>query len=132
MTDPSSIDLVAVYWPDRSHDDITVSLLKRAKENGYKAIMVTLDTAILGWRPADAAHAYNPFIKNDEIGVEIGFSDPVFRRTFKAETGKEVEEDLQHAAQIWASWIFPGHSHSVEDIEWLRTQTDRGSSVGRR
>lgn len=116
---------LAVYWPDRSHDNITVSLLKRAKDNGYKALVVTLDTAILGYRPSDLNNAYNPFLKSDEIGVDIGFTDPEFRREFKEATGKEVEDDLQHAAQTWASWIFPGHSHSWEDVKWLQTQTDR-------
>lgn len=119
----------SVYWPDRSHDDITVSLLKRAKDSGYKAVVVTLDTSILGWRPADASAGYNPFLRNDEIGVDIGFTDPVFRRVFKEVTGKEIEEDMQHAAQIWASWIFPGHSHNWEDVKWLQTQTDRESDL---
>lgn len=31
-----------LYWPE--DDDITVSMLKRAKESGYKALVVTLDT----------------------------------------------------------------------------------------
>lgn len=36
-----------LYWP-RSND-ITLSLLKRAKENGYTALVVTLDTWSLAW-----------------------------------------------------------------------------------
>lgn len=36
-----------LYWP--TDNDITVSLLKRAKENGYKALVVTLDTWTLAW-----------------------------------------------------------------------------------
>jgi lactate 2-monooxygenase len=137
-----------LYWPANEHNDITASLLRRAKESGFKALIVTLDTYILGWRPDDADHAYNPFLKADEIGVEIGFSDPVFRGTcfllyvpsvsksemltlsiwvvakFKKITGKEIEEDMQHAAQTWAGWIFPGFSHSWEDLAFLREHWD--------
>lgn len=40
-----------LYWPQ--DDDITISLLNRAKESGYKVLVVTLDTWALAWRPAD-------------------------------------------------------------------------------
>lgn len=46
-------------------------------------------------------------MKPDEIGVELGFSDPVFREKFKKETGKDIEEDLSNAASTWAHYIFP-------------------------
>lgn len=40
-----------LYWPLK--DDITISILDRAKKAGFSALFVTLDTYILGWRPAD-------------------------------------------------------------------------------
>jgi isopentenyl diphosphate isomerase/L-lactate dehydrogenase-like FMN-dependent dehydrogenase len=57
-----------LYWPQ--DDDITISLLKRAKENGYKTLVVTLDTWALAWRPADLDGAYIPFMKG--IGNRTG------------------------------------------------------------
>ena len=42
-----------LYWPANEHNDITVSLLTRAKNAGFSALFVTLDTYILGWRPTD-------------------------------------------------------------------------------
>jgi len=42
-----------LYWPAREHDDITISMLNRAKKAGYTALFVTLDTFVLGWRPSD-------------------------------------------------------------------------------
>ena len=36
-----------LYWPN--DNEITVSLLNRAKANGYKALVVTLDTWTLAW-----------------------------------------------------------------------------------
>ena len=42
-----------LYWPQNEHDDITASMLKRAKESSFSALFVTVDTYILGWRPSD-------------------------------------------------------------------------------
>lgn len=36
-----------LYWP--LDNDITLSLLKRAKENGFTVLVVTLDTWSLAW-----------------------------------------------------------------------------------
>lgn len=125
-----------LYWPGREHDDITVSLLSRAKAAGYTALFVTLDTYVLGWRPSDMDNGYNPFIHADRIGVELGFTDPVFRRKFKEKHGCDIGEsaaDHEHsdigdsvgtAAQEWTKIVFPGHSHSWEDIEFLKEHWD--------
>lgn len=124
-----------LYWPSREHDDITVSLLSRAKKAGYTALFVTLDTYVLGWRPSDMDNGYNPFLHPDRIGVEIGLTDPVFQRKFREEHGYDIEDvrrheseltghDLGEAAQEWAKIVFPGHSHGWEGIEFLREHWD--------
>ncbi|KZT39928.1 oxidoreductase [Sistotremastrum suecicum HHB10207 ss-3] len=63
-----------LYWP--KSNDITLSLLGRAKKAGYTALIVTLDTMLLGWRPADLKTACLPFIHG--WGCSSGLSDPVF------------------------------------------------------
>ncbi|KAJ5950449.1 Aldolase-type TIM barrel [Penicillium vulpinum] len=113
-----------LYWPTNENNDITVSLLSRAKAAGYKVLVVTLDTYILGWRPSDLNNAYNPFIRPDDIGVAIGFSDPVYRRKFEKEHGKPIEEDLETAATEWAHTVFPGVSHGWEDLKFLQEHWD--------
>lgn len=113
-----------LYWPANEHNDITASLLKRAKGAGYKVLVVTLDTYILGWRPSDLDNGYNPFLRYDSIGVELGFSDPVFREQFRAKHGKSIEEDVPEAAKEWAHIIFPGTSHGWEDIKFLQKHWD--------
>ncbi|KAK0663211.1 putative lactate 2-monooxygenase PB1A11.03 [Lasiodiplodia hormozganensis] len=124
-----------LYWPSREHDDITISLLNRAKAAGYTALFVTLDTYVLGWRPSDMDNGYNPFIHADRIGVELGFTDPVFRKKFKEKHGYEIGEATDHepsdmgrsisqAAQEWTKIVFPGHSHSWEDLELLKKHWD--------
>ncbi|KAI1618353.1 putative FMN dependent dehydrogenase [Exophiala viscosa] len=111
-----------LYWPSNEHNDITASLLSRAKSAGFSALFVTLDTYILGWRPTDMDNGYNPFLRSDKIGVAIGFSDPVFRSQFKAKHGVEIEDDLHTAAADWTRIVFPGLSHCWEDIQFLKEQ----------
>ncbi|KAJ5392381.1 Aldolase-type TIM barrel [Penicillium cosmopolitanum] len=113
-----------LYWPANESNDITASLLKRAKANGYKVLVVTLDTYTLGWRPSDIDNAFNPFLRADNIGVEIGFSDPVFRRQFYEQTGKQIEEDMGAAAAEWIHNLIPGKSHSWQDIKFLQEHWD--------
>mmetsp|Transcript_1209 Transcript_1209/g.1325 ORF Transcript_1209/g.1325 Transcript_1209/m.1325 type:complete len:418 (-) Transcript_1209:1138-2391(-) len=113
-----------LYWPSNEHNDITVSILKRAKAEGYSVLVVTLDTYLLGWRPSDMDNGYNPFLRNDSIGVEVGFSDPTFQKYFKEKYNKEISEDVQKAASEWAGIIFPGTSHSWEDLKFLQKHWD--------
>ena len=113
-----------LYWPSREHDDITISLLNRAKKAGYTMLFVTLDTYILGWRPSDMDNGYNPFMRSDRIGVESGLTDPVFRKQFKERHGVEVEENLDIAAPEWMRTIFPGMSKGWEDIKFLQEHWD--------
>lgn len=42
-----------LYWPMNEHNDITASILDRAKKAGFTALFVTLDAYHLGWRPGD-------------------------------------------------------------------------------
>ncbi|KAI5988368.1 FMN-dependent alpha-hydroxy acid dehydrogenase [Pisolithus albus] len=67
-----------LYWPRTA--EITLSLLKRAKANGFTALVITLDTMILGWRPHDLETAYLPFAYG--VGIQVGTSDPVFMQRF--------------------------------------------------
>ncbi|PYI00511.1 FMN-dependent alpha-hydroxy acid dehydrogenase [Aspergillus sclerotiicarbonarius CBS 121057] len=110
-----------LYWPGNEHKAITASLLRRAKAAGYSVLVVTLDTYILGWRPSDLDNGYNPFLRPDNVGVEAGFSDPVFREWFSStHEAREVEEDMGSAAAEWTRMIFPGRAHGWEDLGFLR------------
>ncbi len=104
-----------LYWiNDR---EIVASLLSRAKSAGFSAVVVTLDTPILGWRPRDLRRSYLPFIKGE--GCAQFFSDPVFC----AKLAKPPEEDLLAAAATMLS-TFPHLSLTWDDLAWLRDLTD--------
>ncbi len=69
-----------LYW---SRDDAFVrSLLARAEKAGCEAIVVTLDTTLLGWRPRDLDLGYLPFLRG--MGLAQYLSDPVFRANIPA------------------------------------------------
>ncbi|KAH8800626.1 putative FMN dependent dehydrogenase [Xylogone sp. PMI_703] len=93
-----------LYWP--TDDEITISLLNRAKHNGYKVLIVTLDTWMLAWRPADLDSGYIPFLKG--TGNRIGFTDPVFKKKYEKKTGLKIRDDLTAASQEWLGTIFSG------------------------
>jgi lactate 2-monooxygenase len=81
-------------------------LLQRAKKAGYTVLFVTLDTYILGWRPSDTDNGYNPFLRADNIRVELGFMNPVFQKHFHEKYGKSLEEDKSAAAAEWTKMTF--------------------------
>lgn len=72
-----------LYWS--SSDELVASLLKRAEGAGAHAIVITLDTHTLGWRPQDLDLAYLPFIHG--IGLAQYTSDPVFRSLVRERAG---------------------------------------------
>jgi isopentenyl diphosphate isomerase/L-lactate dehydrogenase-like FMN-dependent dehydrogenase len=109
-----------LYWPRT--DEITASLLRRAKAGGFSVLVVTLDTPTLAWRPLDLDLGHLPFVKG--MGNQIGLSDPVFRRIFKEKTGKEVEDDIVAASVAWQSDAFSGRSHPWEKLKFLREHWD--------
>jgi len=103
-----------LYWPkDR---DLAASFVERAGRAGYRAIVVTLDTWLLGWRPRDLEHGYLPFLKGE--GVANYFSDPVFRAALQ----KPPEQDPGPAIGHWA-YQFANPSVTWSDLAWLREQT---------
>ncbi|MGO1051258.1 lactate 2-monooxygenase [Crossiella sp. CA198] len=104
-----------LYWPN--DDEVCASLLRRAKAAGYTALVVTLDTWTLAWRPTDLDQAYLPFLRG--IGTAIPFSDPAFR----AGLAKSPEDDPQMAILRWVG-LFTGQDKSWDRLAFLREHWD--------
>ena len=64
-----------LYW-SKSYE-LVASLVQRAEASGCDAIVVTLDTTMLGWRLRDLDQAYLPFLRGK--GIAQYTSDPVFQ-----------------------------------------------------
>jgi isopentenyl diphosphate isomerase/L-lactate dehydrogenase-like FMN-dependent dehydrogenase len=103
-----------LYWP-RSRE-LAASFVQRAEKNGYDAVVVTLDTWQLGWRPRDLDVAYLPFLKGQ--GIQQYLADPVFRSMLD----KTPEDDPMSAVLQWTQQ-FANPELTWHDIAWLREQT---------
>jgi isopentenyl diphosphate isomerase/L-lactate dehydrogenase-like FMN-dependent dehydrogenase len=104
-----------LYW---SRDwEITASFVRRAELVGYEAIVVTIDTALLGFRKSDLTHGYSPL----KLGKGTGnyFSDPVFLSRLNESPEDNVEDAIKELVNVvyepTLSW---------EDLSFLRKQTD--------
>ena len=64
-----------LYWS--KSNELAASFVRRAEACGCSAIVLTLDTAMLGWRPRDLDLSSLPFLRGQ--GIAQYTSDPVFR-----------------------------------------------------
>jgi len=65
-----------LYWS--KSDELVESFVGRAEACGCEAIVVTLDTTLLGWRTRDLDLGWLPFLR--AMGIGQYTSDPVFQR----------------------------------------------------
>ena len=103
-------------------NDVTLSLLKRAKENNYKALVVTLDTMSIGWRPHDLKTAYIPFAHG--WGIQVGKSDPVFMARYNKQPVTDEHLEFPYNPASIDKGIVEGDQKSREaaffGMEWLK------------
>jgi isopentenyl diphosphate isomerase/L-lactate dehydrogenase-like FMN-dependent dehydrogenase len=103
-----------LYWP--SEDEVTKSFLGRAEDAGFSAIVVTLDTFYLAWRPRDLAAGYLPFLQG--IGNQVYFSDPAFNEPLE----KSFEEDKMASVGRWVS------VYTHQDATWQKLSVIRDNT----
>lgn len=99
------------YWV--TDDDVCISLLERAAAAGYTHLVVTVDTLMLGWRPADLDRGYLPFLHG--IGIANYASDPAFLSRLEPHRRGDAAE----LAQEWLR-IFPNPGLSWAQLGFLR------------
>jgi isopentenyl diphosphate isomerase/L-lactate dehydrogenase-like FMN-dependent dehydrogenase len=81
-----------LYWS--TDEPLVDSLLARASASGAEAIVVTLDTTMLGWRPQDLNLGSLPFSQG--IGIAQYTSDPRFQEIVR---GRVADKAAQAAAR---------------------------------
>ncbi len=104
-----------LYWP--SDDELCLSFLRRARAAGYTHLVVTLDTTLLGWRPADLDRAYLPFLQN--TGIANYTTDPVFLRRL---TRPPAEDPV--AAGVAFAGVFQNPGLSWDQLPLVRENWD--------
>lgn len=100
-----------------SDREVCESFIRRAEASGWEAIVVTLDTLTLGWRPRDLTLASFPQLQG--LCLANYFSDPVFRSKLAA----TPEEDPSAATGAWA-FGFGNPGMNWDDLDWIRATTD--------
>lgn len=103
-----------LYWGRAP--ELTESFVARAEACGCAALVVTLDTAVLGWRGRDLDLAALPFMHGQ--GIAQYTSDPVFRKSLSA----APEDDVQPAVQRFFQ-VFSNPSLTWADLAWLKART---------
>ncbi|MGP6206938.1 alpha-hydroxy-acid oxidizing protein [Cuniculiplasma sp. SKW3] len=114
-----SIEEVAIAVPDGErwfqlypgkNKEVMKSFIKRAEKSGYSALIVTVDTTMLGWRERDLKLSYLPFLKG--YGLANFFSDPEFLNLLE----RKPSEDMS-AAIMKFSDIYVNPSFSWDDLK---------------
>lgn len=129
-----------IYWP--VDNDCTLSIMRRAKASGFSALIVTLDTVIIGWRPHDLAVSYLPFIHG--VGSQVGLSDPVFMKKHGEEPILDVpafpydpqrmdrlyeqgDEKVRRTVKMATKWLQQTNSgkfNTWQDLKFIRDNWD--------
>jgi lactate 2-monooxygenase len=102
-----------LYTP--RNKELATSLIRRAEDAGYKALVVTLDTWVTGWRPRDLNASNFPQLRGKVL--QNYFTDPVFRSLL----AKPPEEDPAAAIFTWAATF--GQVLTWDDMAWFKSIT---------
>lgn len=100
------------YWV--TDEDVCISMLERAAASGFTHLVLTVDTLVLGWRPADLDRAYLPFLRG--TGIANYTSDPAFMRRL----APHRRSDPTALGEEWLK-IFPNPGLSWSQLSFLRT-----------
>jgi lactate 2-monooxygenase len=120
-----------LYW-SRS-DELVESLAARAERCGCRAIVVTLDTTMLGWRTRDLEGAYLPFLHGK--GIAQYTSDPVFRRLISEPAPSEAgprEQPPQPKPTLAALRTLIELTRAYPDTFWRPLLSGRGRAAVQR
>lgn len=104
-----------LYWP--AEREVAASFVQRAEAAGYSAIVVTMDTKMLAWRPRDLVGAYLPFLQGE------GLANYRTDDAFLAGLEEPWEDNPQMAILRWIG-LFSDRTVTWEDLDWLRSVTD--------
>ncbi|MET3805786.1 isopentenyl diphosphate isomerase/L-lactate dehydrogenase-like FMN-dependent dehydrogenase [Nakamurella sp. UYEF19] len=113
-----------LYWS--TSDELVASLVKRAAVAKCEAIVVTLDTTMLGWRPRDLNLGHLPFAFGE--GLAQYTSDPVFASIVASRpdgpTTRPMLRDLPAALRALGAI---SHRHPGRFLDNLRSSVPRAS-----
>ena len=105
-----------LYWPRPQYEEVTASLLQRAKKEGYRVLVVTLDTFNLAWRPNDLDTAFLPFLQG--VGTQVLFTDPVFNARYEHMRQTDTRSTGEKLRELWAVLRNTGSVATALQVLW--------------
>lgn len=90
-----------LYWS--TNEEIAFSMAARAEAAGFEAIVLTVDTVMLGWREEDVRNQFSPL----KLGYARGnyMNDPVFTATLPDDSFESyVQSVLQNVFHPTLNW----------------------------
>ncbi|NGN92305.1 lactate 2-monooxygenase [Nocardioides sp. KC13] len=113
--------LYQLYWS--KDESIVESFVRRAEAIGSDALVVTLDTHMLGWRTRDLDLGYLPFARG--LGIAQYTSDPAFRalvdERIAAGSGMSVRPGLREIPAALSAVASMAQHHPGKVVESLRS-----------
>lgn len=98
---PNATKWFQLYWS--TNEDIAYSMAARAEAAGFEAIVLTVDTVMLGWREEDVRNQFSPL----KLGYARGnyVHDPVFMATLPDDSFESyVQGVLQNIFHPTLNW----------------------------
>jgi lactate 2-monooxygenase len=95
--------------------ELAASFIGRAQAAGYSALVVTVDSWTLGYRPADLERGNFPQFRG--FCMENYYTDENFTKHLAKPPREDQPAALAHYAKIFA------HPLTWEDLRWIRSQT---------
>ena len=98
---PNSMRLFQLYWS--KNEDISYSMVERAEKAGFSAIVLTIDTVMLGWRTEDVRNQFSPL----KLGFAKGnyMQDPAFTASLPDDSFESfvssVIDNIYHPHLTW-------------------------------
>ena len=92
-----------LYWSS-TNDEIGYSMVKRAEEAGFEAIVLTVDTVMMGWREEDVRNQYSPLKQG--FGKANYETDPAFLASIPTNDFdaiiQGIVDNVYHPTLSWA------------------------------
>ncbi|MFT8323050.1 MAG: alpha-hydroxy acid oxidase [Bacillus sp. (in: firmicutes)] len=108
---PNGDNWFQLYWS--RNKEVSASMVRRAEKAGFKAIVVTVDTGLLGWRKSDYKNGFVPLMES--LGEANYRQDPVFKKSVPDWSQENI------LAAILSNILHP--DLNWEDVLFLREHT---------
>ncbi|ARA93174.1 lactate 2-monooxygenase [Rhodothermaceae bacterium RA] len=112
-----------LYWS--TENALVESFVRRAEACGCDALVLTLDTTLLGWRVRDLDRAYLPFLHGK--GLAQYTSDPVFQRLLDETSQVPPEETPRLNAAVLRAAVAQARAYPGSTLNALRSGRARAA-----